>query len=109
MWNSNNSDSDNTAAIFDKLCDLAVTNYNLDDKNREMNFLDLITFFCLWWKENKNSMGKYKTQESIAILLKRDRTSIIHHLNAFEKDKYGRKVSNNYEKNIVCIKDFLES
>ena len=95
---------------YDKLCELVVCSYSLSYRTRKMDHVDRITYFCTWWNANKKLMSKYKTLESIGNLLGgRDHASIIHHKDAFNKEKKGRKVSYQYDENVADIKDFLES
>ena len=47
-------------------------------------------------------MSKYDTLESVGDLVKKDHATVLHHLNR-------RTPTINYEKNIECIKDLLES
>jgi len=88
---------------YDKICNLAVHQYDLHVESRKQDHQDRITFFCRWWFENKKFMKKYNSYASIGYILgKKDHASVMHHVK-------GRVVSYGYEENVACIKDFLES
>jgi chromosomal replication initiation ATPase DnaA len=87
---------------YDKICEMVVHSYNLTHKNRKMDLIDQRQFFIFWWKENERRMKKYNTYTAIARLLKQDHATILHLLRK-------RKKSLDYDDNVACIKDFLES
>jgi len=102
-WILNNElKPDSSAALFDKLCDLVVTNYNLDSDSRKSDLKDRVHFFVEWWLENKEKSKRYRSKRSIDRLLKKKHGSVYNYL---EK----RTKTLNYEENTKCIKDFLES
>jgi hypothetical protein len=99
-----------TESNYDKLCELAVSSYDLDSRSRKMDHQDLVTYMCIWWNSNKRFMKKYTSLASIGFILgERDHASVYHHIRAFSERKPGRKVSYKYDENIKSIKDFLES
>ena len=99
-----------TDTNYDKLCELAVSTYQLNNRNRDPNRLDLITFFLIWWDKNKRFMKKYNSLKSIGEHLGgRSHRTVLFHLNAFSDQYEGRKVSSYYKQNVECIRDFLES
>lgn len=95
---------------YDKLCELAVSTYALDSRSQKLGYLDLITFFCVWWDANKQSMKKYKSLNSVGELLGgRHHRTVLYHVNAFSDEFEGRLVTLKYDINTECIRDFLES
>lgn len=91
-----------TAMLFDKLCELAVTNYTLDSKSQNQDLKDRMHFFILWWGDNKSKSEKYYSSAAMDKLLKKKHGTTYHYLNR-------RKKSYRYEENTECIRDFLES
>lgn len=87
---------------FDKIAELAVSSYNLDEKTRYIEHMDQVNFFILWWQKNKGKFNTYFTASAIGRLLKKDHATVLHHCR-------HRKPSINYKENTSCIKDFLES
>ena len=93
---------ESSGSIYDKLCDLAVTNYNLTLESKEEDHADRIQFFILWWCKNKFKMKVYLKKGDVAKLLKRSYAIP----NYYQKI---RKPSADYDINTECLKDFLES
>lgn len=105
VWIVNNhSDvSDSEFNQYDMLLELAVDSYDLKSKSRKMDLRDRVTFVIRWWRKNKEIMRKYNSLQSVADLLNmKSHASVDHHIKK-------RKVTANYEENVKCIKDFLES
>lgn len=94
--------SEKRLSAYDKLCELAVSQYNLDKRNRDMDFKDKCQYFYQWWHRNKAKMFFYVSYSEIGRLCKQDHATVIHHVR-------NRKPSANFEENTACIKDFLES
>lgn len=95
-------DGGEESSAYDVMCELAVSSYKLDSSSNKQEFQDVLNFFCKWWHKNRYKTNKYRTFTKIAALLKRDHTSVSHHINK-------RKPSLDYNENVACIKDFLES
>ena len=93
---------DSAKLIFDKLCDLAVQNYNLDTKSRKSEFKDEMHFFIEWWDKNRLKSAKYRKNSDVDRLLKKKHGVVYHYLNR-------RAKTLDYDINTECIKDFLES
>jgi hypothetical protein len=93
---------DKRLSAYDKLCELAVSQYDLDKRNRKMDFKDMCQYFYQWWFRNKDKMFYYNSYTRIGELCKNDHATVIHHVR-------NRKPSANFEENTACIKDFLES
>jgi len=88
---------------FDRLCELAVSAYDLDSANRKQDLKDRLHFFILWWNSNANKMKVYRRYTDLARLVKKRDHSMVHYY--LEK----RVKSLNFEYNTADIKDFLES
>lgn len=89
-------------SYFDRLCELAVSSYGLDSKSRKPELKDKLHFFIIWWGKNTSKTKAYKSQSSIANLLKKNHSTISFYM-------LRRVGSYDFEKNTQCIKDFLES
>ena len=88
---------------YDKLIDLAISQYKLNRRNQHREVCDKIHYLVDWWHRNSFFMKKYKSQGEIGIALGgRKSCSINHYINK-------RKRSNEFDSNTACIKDFLES
>lgn len=87
-------------STHDRLCELAVSSYELYERNRKAELKDRVQFFLRWWFDNRDYMNVYKTFDKIASLLKIDHATVIHHVRR-------RKPTMNYGDNTKCIKDFL--
>ena len=108
-WILNNWEKeDRDFTPYDYLCELAVTNYSLDKKDRHVEFKDELHYFLIWWNANRLYMKKYKSKYAIGGLLKKDHSTVIHYIGT-EDSKGNRKPSNNFTENTQCIKDFLKS
>jgi hypothetical protein len=104
----NSGIDEKTFTPYDNLCELAVQNYNLNERRRQQDFKDQLHYFLIWWEKHKVLMRKYKSKSAIGGLVDKDHGTIIHYIGT--KNKPGaRKPSSNFEKNVECIKDFLES
>ena len=103
-WMVRNYDGDSIGlSNYDKVCELAISAYNLNKKSNKMDFQDLITCLCQWWFDNKRFMKKYNTYAKLGAKMGgRDHASILHHIR-------HRAVTANYIENTKCIRDFLES
>jgi hypothetical protein len=91
-----------TLSAYDKLAELAVSSYNLSQKNRKAELKDKCQYFFKWWDANKKYMRKYTTYERIAELVKKDHTTVVHAL-------HYRKPTLSYDENVQCLRDFLRS
>ena len=89
---------------YDKLLSLAISSYNLHKKSRKAIICDRRQFVLLWWHQNKEKFSYYKTYKRISELFYQgfDHSIIVHYLSK-------RKSTNQYNKNIECIRDFVES
>lgn len=89
---------------YDKLLEMAVESYSLlAEKTRKLEIKDQQQYLCTWWFENKLFFRKYNSYASVGELLGgKDHATIMHTIK-------HRKKSNDYEVNVACIKDFLES
>lgn len=85
---------------YDKLCELAVSSYELDQKYRGAGLKDRVQYFLLWWLHNKKYMKYYNSYVRIGQLIGVGHATVIHHIS-------HRKPTANYNANIICIKDFL--
>lgn len=94
---------------YDHICELAVSAYKLDTSNRKVEIKDRLHYFLLWWKRNKNYMNKYKSLTAIGGLLKKDHSNVMHYVGKENQKKGIRKKSTEFNENVKCIKDFLES
>lgn len=94
--------SERRLSVYDRLCELAVSQYNLDQRGRKMDFKDRCQFFFRWWFQNKSKMFFYSSYSEIGRLCKIDHATVIHHVRV-------RTPSLDFEDNTACIKDFLES
>jgi hypothetical protein len=97
-WIKNNTVDKN----YDRLLELAVSSYNLDERTRKMDQKDRVQFIIKWWLKNKKKFKKYTNTEKIAGLLKIKHSTVVHHYTY-------RKKSRIYEEETRCIKDFIES
>lgn len=101
-WITKNEPGDEIITSYDLLCDLAISSYGLDEKRRHSDLKDMVQYFCLWWEFNKRKMKRYKTLESIGAALSIDHATVLHHIRR-------RKPTIDFDKNVSCLKDFLNS
>jgi hypothetical protein len=85
---------------YDKLCELAVSSYELNQRNRNAALKDRCQYFLLWWMSNRKYMKYYVSYMKIGELLGINHATVIHHVSK-------RKPTHFYSENIKCIKDFL--
>lgn len=85
---------------YDKLCELAVSSYELQQRNRNSVLKDRCQYFLLWWMKNRKNMKYYVTYTKIGELLGINHATVIHHVSK-------RKPTAMYNENIKCLKDFL--
>jgi hypothetical protein len=91
-----------TMSAYDKLAELSVSSYDLSRKCRKAELKDQCQYFFKWWYANRNKMIKYKTYESIASLVMKNHTTVVHAV-------HYRKPTLFYDENVSCIRDFLRS
>lgn len=109
-WLFNNSEKERRKFTgYDHLCELAVSAYNLDISSRKVEIKDRLHYFLLWWKRNRQWMQKYKALTAIGGLVKKDHSNVMHYVGKEDEKEGPRKRSQNFEKHVECIKDFLES
>lgn len=101
-WVVKNEPNGGISTSYDLLCDLAINSYGLDERRRHSNLKDMVQYFCLWWDFNRPKMRKYTTLESIGKALGIDHATVLHHIRR-------RKPTIDFDKNVSCLKDFLNS
>ena len=89
------------SSIHDKLLEMVVSSYDIQNKTRKQAHVDRKHFVVLWWKKNQEMLNTYRYMTSLAKLIECDHATINH----YEKH---RKKSRDYEMNTQCIKDFLD-
>jgi phage head maturation protease len=87
---------------YDRLLELAVNSYDIRSKNRKQKRMDIKHYLILWWVENreKGSFATYTSTTRLGELINADHSTVLHFI-------HHRKKTINYEKNVECIKDFL--
>jgi dsDNA-binding SOS-regulon protein len=98
-WLMNNGHIKGVTA-YDKIMELAVSSYDMTSKSRKQYKMDIKHYLVLWWVENKEEFLAYNSTIAVGKLLDIDHSTVIHFM-------YHRKKTINYEKNVECIKDFL--
>lgn len=93
---------DHEIRAYDKLLELAVSSYELETKNRRIEYIDMRHFVINWWIKNRIRFKRYNNYEKIGELLKMDHSSVSYYLNR-------RKKSLLYDYNTESLRDFLES
>lgn len=101
-WIVKNEPGDQITTSYDLLCDLAISSYGLNERRRQSDLKDMVQYFCLWWDFNKPKMKKYKTLASIGNALCVNHATVLHHIRK-------RKPTIDFDKNVSCLKDFLNS
>jgi hypothetical protein len=88
---------------YDRLLEICVSSYGLNEKSRKSDLKDRVQFLCKWWFRNRKFMKLYISYQQIATLLNLENHATIHH------HLYNRKPTINYDFNTKCINDFLNS
>jgi len=87
---------------YDVTAETAVSIYDLDIRNRDMDRIDKKQALVKWWARNKKEFKKYNNLSRLAELLNLTHCSIIH------LDR-NRKPSHSYKENTLDINEFLKS
>jgi hypothetical protein len=87
---------------YDKLLELAVSSYNLDDRCRILSVIDRKHHLITWWMNNRRNFTRYYTYQSVGDLMNLNHSTIIHYM-------ARRKKSFSYESNVESLEDFLSS
>ena len=94
--------SDDVLSDYDVTAETAVSIYDLDIRNRDMDRIDKKQALVKWWARNKKEFKKYNNLSRLAELLNLTHCSIIH------LDR-NRKPSHSYKENTLDINEFLKS
>lgn len=102
FWIVKNEPGDEVKTSYDLLCELAISSYDLNERRRQAELKDMVHYFILWWNENKGRTKKYKTLQAIGESLGMGHSNVLHYIRR-------RKPTINFDKNVECLKDFLNS
>lgn len=102
FWIVKNEPGDQVITSYDLLCELAISSYDLNERRRHAELKDMVQYFILWWNSNKRKTKKYRTLSAIGEALDVDHSTVLHYIRR-------RKPTINFDKNVECLKDFLNS
>lgn len=92
---------------YDWIAENVVFKFGIDSKSRKQDELDRLHFLLLFWKENQKKFIKYKSYESIAFLLKKHHSSIVHYVGKTKENRLNRKKSIYFDKNTAEINKYI--
>jgi hypothetical protein len=96
------NDENGPITNYDFILDLAVQHYGLSKRNRKQELIDMRHCLIKWWKKNKTKFKKYNSLTAVGRSMNLTHCTVLHYVK-------HRKKSHDYERNTICIYDFLTS